>query len=423
MWNGIAVQYGTNDYRDLSRLSPTYREGPPPASSEDGGISWSPSSISGESSSNMDSDLDALIDNAGAKRSKRPRARGLTTSQPGKSSKRSRKTPPPPPPASSSAAASTGQTNVPTTIPPSQVVVPVVAPASQTDIAAVVESQPPVAGQMPSTQLAKRPSASRAQKLTISTHMDSYVVDNAAGPHGSTLISDVMSRIGQSYGNFEAPQWQCLTGTRDRTVLYEKSIEHTASALAFTAQLNYELNNEVHTSRTLVQEERDLHLKANDDLKAVNTKLEAVVKEREEMAKELRKLKNELEEQKKDNIQLRETNKKLEEDKIVTLDLMEDIKTRLTAEFKEKKETAVDSAMYRMWAYNEELDTSFLGPLEASFLERWNARLEKEEADQLEKDKATPSTVSEGAQEDSHAIRPEGSGATDAEKAKETPLL
>ena len=178
---------------------------------------------------NMDSDLDALIDNAGAKRSKRPRARGLTTSQPWKSSKRSRKTPPPPPPASSSAAASTGQTNVPTTIPPSQAVVSVVAPASQTGIAAVVESQPPVAGQMPSTQLVKRPSASRAQKLTISTHMDSYVVDNAAGPHGSTLISDVMSRIGQSYGNFEAPQWQCLTGTRDRTVLYEKSIEHTAA--------------------------------------------------------------------------------------------------------------------------------------------------------------------------------------------------
>ena len=191
-------------------------------------------------------------------------------------------------------------------------------------------------------------------------------------------------------------------------------------ALAFTAQLNYELNNEVHSSRTLAQEERDLHLRANDDLKAANIKLEAVVKEREEMAKELGKLKNELEEQKRDNIQLRETNKKLEEDKAVTLDLMEDIKTRLTAEFKEKKETAVDSAMYRMWAYNEELDTSFLGPLEASFLERWNARLEKEEAEQLEKDKAAPSTVSEGAQEDSHAIRPEGSGA--AEKAKETPL-
>ncbi|XP_062075365.1 uncharacterized protein LOC133779415 [Humulus lupulus] len=178
-----------------------------------------------------------------------------------------------------------------------------------------------------------------------------------------------MSRIGQSYGSFEAPQWQCLTGTRDRTVLYEKSIEHTAAALAFTAQLNYELNNEIHSSRTLAQEERDLHLRANDDLKAANTKLEAVVKEREEMAKELGKLKTELEEQKKDNIQLRETNKKLEEDKTATFDLIEDVKARLTAEYKEKKETAVDSAMYRMWAYNEELDTSFLGPLEAPFLE------------------------------------------------------
>ena len=51
VWDGIVVQYGTNDYRDLSRLTSTYREGTPPASSEDGGISWSPSSSSGESSS------------------------------------------------------------------------------------------------------------------------------------------------------------------------------------------------------------------------------------------------------------------------------------------------------------------------------------------------------------------------------------
>ena len=86
--------------------------------------------------------------------------------------------------------------------------------------------------------------------------------------------------------------------------------------------------------------------------------------------------------------------------------------------------------MYRMWAYNEDLDTSFLGPHEASFLERWNARLEQEEADQLEKKKAeqlagenaAPETVSVEAQEDSHAIRPGGSSVIDAEKAKETPL-
>ena len=42
--------------------------------------------------------------------------------------------------------------------------------------------------------------------------------------------------------------------------------------------------------------------------------------------------------------------------------------------------------------------------------------------EQLEKEKAAPDTVSEGAQGDSHAIRPGESGATDAEKAKETPL-
>ena len=194
-------------------------------------------------------------------------------------------------------------------------------------------------------------------------------------------------------------------------------------ALAFTAQLNYELNNEIHSSRTHAQEAKDLHLRANDDLKAANAKLEAAVKE-------LGKLKAELEEQKKDNTQLRETNKKLEEDKTATFDLIEDVKARLTAEYKEKKEKAVDSAMYRMWAYNEDLDTSFLGPHEAPFLERWNARLEQEEADQLEKKKAeqlagenaAPETVSVEAQEDSHAIRPGGPTVADAEKAKETPL-
>ena len=152
-------------------------------------------------------------------------------------------------------------------------------------------------------------------------------------------------------------------------------------ALAFTAQLNYELNNEIHSSRTHAQEAKDLHLRANDDLKAANAKLEAGAKEREDMAKELGKLRAELEEQKKDNTQLRETNKKLEEDKAATFDIIEDAKTRLLAEYKEKKEKAVDSAMYRMWAYNEDLDTSFLGPHEALLLERWNARLEKEEAE------------------------------------------
>ena len=63
--------------------------------------------------------------------------------------------------------------------------------------------------------------------------------------------------------------------------------------------------------------------------------------------------------------------------------------------------------MYKLWADNADLDTSFLGPLEATYVEQWNARLEASES------------AREAAQKDSHAIRPGGSGATDAEKAKE----
>ncbi|XP_062093587.1 plant UBX domain-containing protein 7-like [Humulus lupulus] len=66
------------------------------------------------------------------------------------------------------------------------------------------------------------------------------------------------------------------------------------------------------------------------------------------MATELGKLRAELEEQQKENTQLRETNKKLEEDKASTFEIMEDGKTRLLAEYKEKKEQAVDSTMYRI---------------------------------------------------------------------------
>ncbi|XP_062081627.1 uncharacterized protein LOC133788241 [Humulus lupulus] len=66
VWDRVAVQYVTNDYRDLSRLTSTYREGTPPASSEDGGISWSPNTSSRESSSEMDSDLDNVLASRGA---------------------------------------------------------------------------------------------------------------------------------------------------------------------------------------------------------------------------------------------------------------------------------------------------------------------------------------------------------------------
>ncbi|XP_062102968.1 protein kinase domain-containing protein ppk38-like [Humulus lupulus] len=177
----------------------------------------------------MDSDLDTLIDTAGAKRSKRPRAGLLKTGQLSKGSKRSKKTPPLAPPVPSSVAASTTQASASTTAPSSQAVASAVAPTSLVGAPIMVEPQPPMVGQSSSAPLSKRPFSSRVQKLSISTHMDTYAMNNAAGSHGSTLVSDVMSWIGQSYGSLEVSQWQCLNDTRDCIALYEKSIEHTAT--------------------------------------------------------------------------------------------------------------------------------------------------------------------------------------------------
>ena len=147
---------------------------------------------------------------------------------------------------------------------------------------------------------------------------------------------------------------------------------------------------------SLAQKSKDLELKMVDELKDSKSELE--------------KLKTRLEELEKSNAELEKANAKLEEEKSVTFDFMESEKARLLDEYKEQKEKAVDQAMYKLWADNADLDTSFLGPLEATYVERWNARLEASEA------------AREVAQKDSHAIRPGGSGATDAEKAKETPL-
>ena len=125
---------------------------------------------------------------------------------------------------------------------------------------------------------------------------------------------------------------------------------------------------------------------------------------------ELEKTKAELEQAKTRLAELEKANAKLEEEKAATFDIMEGEKARLLNEFKEQKERAVDQAMYKIWVDNADLDTSFLGPLEATYVERWNARLEASVA------------AREAAQQDSHAIRPGGSGDTDAEKAKDTPL-
>ncbi|XP_062119566.1 uncharacterized protein LOC133834070 [Humulus lupulus] len=136
--------------------------------------------------SKMDSDLDSIIDGAGAKRSKRPRAGAQKVDQLGIGPKRSKKTPPLVLPVSSSV---TAQANASTMAPSSQVVASTVAPTSLVDPSAMAKAQPPVVGQSSSTPLSKSPSVSRVQKLSISTHMDAYAVDNAAGLLPSLLSS------------------------------------------------------------------------------------------------------------------------------------------------------------------------------------------------------------------------------------------
>ena len=138
---------------------------------------------------------------------------------------------------------------------------------------------------------------------------------------------------------------------------------------------------------SLAQESRDLQLKTTNELKDSKTELEKVKARLAELEK---------------------ANAKLEEEKAATFEIIENEKVCLLNKFKEKKDKAVDQAMYKIWANNADLDTSFLGPLEAKLVDQWNARLEAEEA------------AREAAQKDSHAIRPGESSAAGAEKAKET---
>ena len=145
---------------------------------------------------------------------------------------------------------------------------------------------------------------------------------------------------------------------------------------------------------SLAQASRDLQLKTADELKDSKAELEKVKAELEQVKTRLAKLER--------------ANAKLEKEKAATFEIMENEKARLLDEFKEQKEKAVDQAMYKIWVDNADLDTSFLGPLEAKYVERWNARLEASEA------------AREAAQKDIHAIHPGGSSAVDAEKAKGT---
>ena len=63
-------------------------------------------------------------------------------------------------------------------------------------------------------------------------------------------------------------------------------------------------------------------------------------------------------------------------------------KAHLLAEFEEKKDRSVDLAMYRIWASNADLDTSFLGSFEVELVAKWQARLDEEEASREEAERA-----------------------------------
>ena len=120
----------------------------------------------------MDFDLDNILESGGAKRSKRPRG-SRKSERPAKVLKRTEKTPPPPAPTVTS---------------------PVVYQTPQVEASTTVELQPPpIMVHSTLGLLPKNPSASTTRMLSISTHVDEYVIDNAAGPHGDTLGSDILS--------------------------------------------------------------------------------------------------------------------------------------------------------------------------------------------------------------------------------------
>ncbi|XP_062096174.1 uncharacterized protein LOC133801954 [Humulus lupulus] len=220
----------------------------------------------------------------------------------------------------------------------------------------------------------KKP-ASKGRLLSISTHVDECVINNAAGTHGATLGLDILSRVGQSISSFEAPQWQFLNNARDCNTLYDKSVELIAASFAAVAQLNYKLYNEVHSSMSYAQESKNLQLKLTDEYKAAKAKMEA---ETEQMKARI--------------VELEKFNVKLEEEKKATFEIMEGEKARLLA---------VDLAMYRIWASNADLDTSFLGSFEEELVAKWQAWLDAEEATREEAARAKEDA--EKAKEDAHS--------------------
>ncbi|XP_062110845.1 uncharacterized protein LOC133822497 [Humulus lupulus] len=150
---------------------------------------------------------------------------------------------------------------------------------------------------------------------------------------------------------------------------------------------------------SIAQEAKDLQLKLSDELKATKEKVEAGAEELKARSSELEKMNARLAELEQENARVKETNAKLEEEKAATFEIMEGEKSRLLEEFKEKMDRAVDMAMYRIWANNVDLDTSFLGPLEAKLVAQWQARLDDEEIARDEAKRAGGNADAEKAKE------------------------
>ncbi|XP_062083096.1 uncharacterized protein LOC133789303 isoform X2 [Humulus lupulus] len=254
----------------------------------------------------MDSDLEAvLFSDEGAQKSKRPGG-SRKSDRPSKVPRRTEKTP------TAQTAASTAED-----------------PNAQVDASVSIApvTLPPAATLLTIGRPPKKPSISKALLPSARPHVEEFVLDGTAGIHGAILGSDVLSRVGQSFSGFGADHWDFVNKAPDCNALYDKSIELTAAAFVISAQLNYKLTNEVHTSMSLAQESRDLQLKTADELKDSKAELEKVKTRLAELEK---------------------ANAKLEEEKAATFEIMESEKARILNEFKENKEKAVDQAMYKI---------------------------------------------------------------------------
>ncbi|XP_062078266.1 uncharacterized protein LOC133782862 isoform X2 [Humulus lupulus] len=330
----------------------------------------------------MDFDLDNVLNHpAGTKGSKLPRA-SQRGGRPSKALKKTEVTPPP------SAVQDTIQVADPT---------PEVMVFTQVELAAPADLLLPISSPKRPAPAPRKPASTQERLLSISTHLPEYVIDPAVGSHGINLGSNVLSRFGQSLNNLGAPQWQFLTSCRDTNTIFDKGSELFTSAFAAFVQQKFKLNIEVLASQAHAHEAKNLQLKVIDEVKVAmlkvsefQKKLEVALASSQRVSnlkstmvvtlKEVEAKNSEIKEKESKIRELQELNAKLEEDKNATFDIIKGEKAHLLEEIKKKKDHVVDMAMYHIWVNNPDLDTSFLDNLEAKFVERWQTRLDEEDA-------------------------------------------